>query len=111
MIFEIWPNIYFQSIFYTGPNIKCLSKVYVKKTLIRFEINMDDSKPINSLPMFYIILFLCYCKYLFLFSIYGQSFKKLLPLSQIHINYMTHVKRNAIFIIKYYKYGWSLLGT
>lgn len=59
---------------------------------------MDDSKPINSLPIFYIILlFLCYCTYFFLVSIYSQSFKKLLPLSQIHIKYMTCQKKFNIY--------------
>jgi len=81
------------------------------KTLIRFEINMDDSKPINSLPIFYIILFY-YSTYLFLVSIYSQSFKKLLPLSQIHINYMTCQKKFNIFnkiLYMWLKSTWHLI--
>jgi len=41
----------------------------------------------------YVILFVYYCTYLFLVSIYSQSFNKLLPLSQIHVNYLRDMSK------------------
>lgn len=84
----------------------------LKKTNTYFEINMDDSKLIYSLTLFYIILFLYYCTNVFLVSIYSQYFKKLLPLSQIHINYMTCQKKFNIFNKIFYmwlKSIWHLI--